>query len=54
MGEALELTWLLLGILNDILDLADVVINKLILLEMEEFLNTKTKNLRFDNQAHWV
>jgi len=54
VGEASELTWLLLGILDDILDLANVEINKLILLEMGEFLNTKTKNLQFDNQTHWV
>jgi len=52
--RASELTWLLLGILDDILDLANVEINKLILLEMGEFLNTKTKNLQFDNQTHWV
>ena len=54
MGEVSELTWLLLGMLDDILDLANAVISKLTLLEMSEFLNTKTKNLRFIPKDHWV
>ena len=41
--EASELTWLLLGMLDDILDLAVVVINKLILLEMGEISQYKDK-----------